>query len=773
MASEVAQLPGMVQAPPADTPEEIRDYQRIISLRNEIYMGKHPRFKPPSIVRPAPALVAAPVPLPTAAAASGQSFSKPTTATTWKMTIAPAASTPAVTAAAPRSTAATTTTASTAGRIEDVLLTKSDVLLKAETTLKRQRIEQEVRNQLEHKKYEARLGMEVKDGKAVTEAEDDVDLEAAMQEAGMRLKPVERPEDPSSVNKLKGFFWDRGERDDRDRTDGGDMERRSNDGPARRQGHVEERFDSRRAADVEISAGAHGAAKEAPVEPPHSRIVETLREWERRPLALPSISKPQLATSPLNSPQPRYSASGLLRSPLASPQPRFSATSQVRSPAAPQPVRLANVARVESQDRIIELENVSPAPPAQPVQVPSKRARQSSPEPYIKQESINASPFSRDDYGKRVTPAEIGAALRPSSRESAHPGRPPYRMPLDAVAHDYYQPVPPPYGQSPHRHPYEAYPYQDPYAYPPPPADYRRPYVPPYAAPPPASSYYAPRPTYDDYGRYGSRPPPSVRPPFPRRSASPSDPYVRRRNSRSVSPDRRRRAVVGSDTPGPMQRLLPAGSPSPKRARLMPDSAEPDLRGPGPAATEYPYAPAPRDRMYCEGRDPYYPPHHARYPEVSPFMLPRPESAMYRREEDYRGYREREYPDPSQVRPPMPLGGPYPPPPEYARPPTRAAIGVPPDGLEYPPRAGADYYGRADGRASVRPGEGAYIYPPRQPSVRPDAPEYYGDRAIRAASVRPDLEKDRYSIPPPSIAPPPPRAGYLPYGGVGGYRYRD
>ncbi|KAI5842847.1 hypothetical protein BZA05DRAFT_411639 [Tricharina praecox] len=785
MASDVAQLPGSVPASPADTPEEIRDYQRIINLRNEIYMGRHSRFKPPSIVRSVAA--ATPAPLPAATSTSGQSSSKPTPVMTTKKSTIPAASNPAAIVTAVPSTAATN--ASATGQIEDVLLTKSDVLIRAETTLKRQRIEHEVRNQLEQKKYEARLGMEVKDGKAVAEVEDDVDLEAAMQKAGMWLKPVERPEDPSSINKLKGFFGDKGERDDRgnrDRGDGGEMARKSNDSPARWQEHVEDRFDSRR---VTAAAGVE-ATREVPIEPPHSRIVETLRERERRPQPLPPVSKPQQSTSPLDPFQPSYSASNLARSPLASPQPRYSATSQVRSPAAPQPVRPANVARVESQDRIIELENaerLSPPPPAHTVQVPSKRARQPSPDPYPKQEPINAPPFPpRDEYARRMMSPEIVGALRPSSRESAHPGGPPYRMPPDVAAHGYYQ-HPSPYGQPPHRHPYEGYPYQDPYAYPPPPPDYRRPYAPQYAAPPSAPPYYAPRPAYEDYGRYGTKPPPSVRPPFPRRSASPSDPYARRRDSRSISPDvRGRRDIMGNNTPGPVnQRLPPAGSPSPKRARLMPDGVEQDIRGPGPVAMEYPYPPPPRDprdprdRVYYEAREPSFAPPapHARYPEEPPFLMPRPESVMYRGEEDYRGYRKRDYSGSSQSRPPVPLGGSYPPPPEYARPLTRAAMAVLPDGLEYPPRAGVDYYGRSDGRASVRPGEGAYLPPPpppRQPSVRPDVPEYYGDRVYsRAASVRPDLERERYSIPPPSMVPPPPGAGYSPYGGVGGYRYRD
>jgi len=771
MASGAVPLPGTAQALPADTPEEIRDYQRIIGLRNEIYMGKHPRFKPPSIVRPAPQ--------PAAAVAPSESSNKPTTASGNKPTT-PAA-TPAAVVAAPQNTPANTTTTSTAaaGHIEDILLAKSDVLVKAETTLKRQRIENEVRNQLEHKKNEARLGMEVKDGKAVADAENDVDLEAALETAGIRLKPVERPEDPSSANKLKGFFGDKGERDDRgdrDRGDGGDMARKSDDALARRHGTVEDRFDNQRATGT---AGVQ-ATKEAPADPPHSRVVETLREREKRPPALPLPLQPQPQPQPSqDSSRPGYPANNLLRTPLASPRPRYSATSQVRSPAAPQPVRPANVARVESQNRIIELENagrLSPLPPAHNVQVPAKRAKQSSPDRIIKRESGDISPFPREDYPRRVMSPENVGALQPLSRESVPPpGRPSYRVPPDVATQAYHQ-NPPLYGQPAHRYPVEAYPYQDPYAHPPPAGDYRRPYVSPYAAPPSASPYYAPRPVYEDYGRYGSKPP-SVRPPFSRRSASPSDLYARRRSSRSRSPDRGGRRDFMMDIPGQMdQRMPPEGSPGPKRARLMPYGAGPDLRTADAAGIDYAYPPPPRrERVYYEGRAASYPPqvplHPARYAEEPPFVVARPESAMYRREEDYRGYREREYPGPSQARSPMSLAEPYTPVPEYARPPTRAAMGVPPDGLEYPPRAGADYYGRLDGRASVRPGEGSYLPPPsRQASVRPDAVEYYGERAYRAASVRPDLERDRYVIPPPSMAP---AADYSPYDGPGGYRYRD
>jgi hypothetical protein len=709
-----------VTSPPLtleDTPEDVAAFIKLVELRNQIYTWKHPKFKPPSIV------------------------SRTTTSE-------------------PKQRSQSSQSNS---QIDGVLLTKSDVLIKAETSLKRQRIEQDVRHQLEQKRQETRLGMEVKDGHAIATGQD-VDLLSVMEKAGMRVQPVERPEDVTSTNKLKGFFGE-------EKT-GEKRERRDADGAPEQREH--KRMESQRDLDSQRQLERRPLPPLPSAQPPHTR--ENVQAQQIQPPPQPHMREN------IPAPQP---ASAAPQERVHSPQPRYSATSQL-SPAAPQPVRPANMARVESQDRINELDNaerVSQPPPAQaPQQVPppSKRARTPA-EPYIKQEPV-ASPFPREDHPARRPVSPERPPLRAPSREGGYPNRPLYYPPPPEPGFpDYPHHHPPPVPA--HRHPYEPYPYgrEDPYAYPPPAVDYRRPYPPPYAPSPVGAPYYPPRPIYDDYPpvRYGSRPPPSIRHQSVRRSPTPPGVYARRRDSRSISPDRRgRRLSPPATSPAAGNMGPPAGSPGPSGARrgrsVMPGAEE---ARPEPAALprepgmEHPYPP-PRERTYYEARDPYYPPPPARYAE-SPFLPPaRLDSEMLPREEDYRRYRERDYPGPPPpVRPAMPHGAPYPPPHEYARAPSRAMAHPHLDPLEYPPRAGVDYYGRFDpGRASVRPEERGYppppVPPPRLPSVRPDAPEYYGDRGYRAGSVRPDLERERYSMPPPM----PPPAGY-PYGD-GGYRYR-
>lgn len=742
-----------------DTPEEIADLQRIINMRNEIYTFKHPRFKPSSISRAAHAEPAN-ISISSLVEPPASKRAKPLSATASPWVHNKSSATPAA-----------------KSQIDDVLLTKSEVLIKAETSLKRQRLEQEVKHQLEQRKHETRMGMDVKDGHAVVEPE--VDLQAIMERAGLRTKPIERPEDPASVNKLKGFFGPKEPETmkqavpDKQAVPEKQTAPEKQAVPEKPSSAGDERFDR---------AHSTGTAPEARVVhqpscplPPPPRVVEAHRERERRPLAQAfrrdNVPVPPPAPVSVEPPpqQPER---------VPSPQPKYS-VSQVRSPAAPQPVRPANMARVESQDHIMEIETgsaggysgaqerASPSLSIAPPQVPSKRAR-ASPVPYIKQEPI-ASPFPRDDYARRP-PSPERLAFRPPSRGSVYANRPPpYHYP-EAPGREYGYPPP-------LRPAYEPqYPYrEDPYApayHPPSRVDYRG-YPPVYPQPLPLSHspYYPPpaRPVYDEYvaTRYASRPPPTVRQSSVRRSASPGTYQRPRRDSRSASPTRQAERRLSPEEPdGQVQRPAPG---SPRRGRptitavhmgVRIDDDRVEIRSaPEHAPVEYPgYAPPPR--AYYEGREPYYPPPPPPPPPAAPRYLddpyaPRPESVMLRRDGEYaRNYRERDY---AAGRPAIPMPEmPYAP--DYARAQSRAPMGPPPE--EYPPRAGVDYYGRPEaGRASIRPDERGYL-PPRQQSVRPEMAEFFGDR-YRAPSVRPgELERERYSMAPPMPPPPPPPAGY-------------
>ncbi|KAI5779296.1 hypothetical protein EDC01DRAFT_790488 [Geopyxis carbonaria] len=463
----------------------------------------------------------------------------------------------------------------------NVLLVKSDVLVKAETTLKRQRIEKEVKHQLEQRKMDGRLGMDVRDGHVVPE--EDFDLESEMLNAGIHLKPVERPDDPASANKLSPFFGSE---------------------PAKARPEEAEQAQQQQIAalpppPLPLQSQPTRAQQQQPLPPPERPVEERFVE-HRPPLATPpgyqGASGPVLAArvpenllarvgdtpmanasprdhvraAPSGSfarehppPMPLTSGSFAREHPpmpptshaerMHSPQPRYSATSQVRTPAAPQPVRPANMARVESQDHhVVELESGSPGPDYSRGRSPPPLMRR-SPQP-IKQEPL--SPYGRD-YRRPPTPDAY--------RRPVYDPRPPPR--------EYYPQPPPPFAPPPTH--YDAYYRDDAYRYAPPPVDYhRRHYSTPYAPPP----VYPPRP-YDDYRGY-SRPPPSTRPPSLRRSPSPRRPQ--RRDSRSASPRRTPPRVAATPAPAPVRYddRDPYYPPRPAAAPWATTTATRDYRAP-------------------------------------------------------------------------------------------------------------------------------------------------------------------------------------------------
>ena len=625
--------------------------QKIISLRNDILAGKHPQF-----------------------ATSDNSWIPPTNA--------PGTNSSHIVAARPPPQKPQQTEPA-AQQIDSVLLGKSDIVLKAEAKLRRQNLEQRIRRELERKKGDSRTGVEIKDGYA--RAEPDVDLESAMEEAGIVLKPVVRPDDQTSVAKLKEFY-----------------------------GKEEPEREREREKDKEVLYGGRGREgredvyTEGYVPPPLASTPQVAPPIQARPPVQQSLRSPRVQerTAPAAEPRdtrPQVPGNGFRMSAVMqmdrvdSPQPQYSATNNVRSPAAPQPRRPANMARVESQDQIIEVNDDVPEFVASPRRRPSppptalavQRSRP-SPGPPIKQEPTD-SPFRREEYpGRRGAQSPSrGYPTRPGSPSEFY-RREPIRDPR------YYGPPGPP----PPRHIYEGYAYpEDPYAYPPHHPDFRR-FPPPYERSP---FYPPPRTGYEEYDPYGRPLPPPrlIRPASPRRSASPPTAYRRpRRDSRSPSPDRRRPSPIGSNT-------------SRQPAEFPRERAEPPLPI---RASEQTYPPAaypiPREHRppYYELRDPYYP---QPIPPVPRFGPPRAESAMVPREPYDRGYRERDYPPPLAMQPPA-----YPPRSEYLRGP-----GPPPP----------EYYGRPEDGYPPAP------YVQRMGSVRPPPEgEYY-----RAQSVRPG-ERDGY-----------------------------
>lgn len=722
----------------ADTEHEINEYQKIIMLRNEIYAGNNPRFKPASqpgsVSRSAPQVANSP---------SGPSADKNRTSLPHLLPSL-GASRGLLQNRAPLPDSAQMSES----EISDILLAKSEVLVSAEIKLKRQRIEKELKRQLEEKRQ------------ATREEEEYLNLEEVMEKAGLSAKII-RPEEPTQE----------------------DMDMQTGEPASRRHGVQEEE-------EEEEEEGEEEEEEEERVLETH--VVEVSRS-KPPPTGPAAMSRDQemplrdMDTDMRSYDNARDAVAERIYSPPA--RPRYSATSQLRSPAAPQPVRPANMARVESQDqRIIEVdddddevsygrypENVGGRIPC--------RVR-ASPAPYIKPEP--ASPGYRVPALRVHTPERGGEGGRPQTRPSQYDsgGRTRYEYPYVPPT-GYYPSTALP--QVPTHHPYDPHAHResDPYAYhpPPPPApvDYtHRSYTPAYV--PPA---YPPRPVYDDYDRRYP-PPPAARQPsrIDRRSASPPTPYRHARHpTRSVSPtERLRREAPGLRTEYRQNRAhtplcvdtFGRPMPPPPPPQQLPQPVY-------PAEYTHPYPPAHPSREGTYGGDRGY------YPAPPP----RAASSAAAREADLQSYRDREYYAAARTSlpplPPLPLpipGSGYAPPPpfDYTRAPSRAASGAPEhysgrerewnDQRVLPDERvrESDYAGRTSVRLEER--GGGYL-PVRHASVRPG----YGEREY--AERRREGSRERYVEPP---LPPqmigfgdrermvPPR-GYEGYGGRYGGKY--
>lgn len=679
----------------ADTEHEIHEYQKIIMLRNEIYAGNNSRFRPTSqpgsVSRSTPQVANPPsgpladknrpfIPLIPLAASRGQPQNR---------------------SAPPPDSAQMSES-----EIKGILLAKSEILVSAEIKLKRQRIEKELKRQLEEKRQVIQ--------------EEDLNLEEVMEKAGLSAKIIRLEESTQD-----------------------DVDIQTGEPAPRRQGVQEEE----RAPDVHV------------VEASRSKPPPT------GPAAMSTSRDQEMSSRDTDTDMKSYNTlTERIYSPPA--RPRYSATSQLRSPAAPQPVRPANMARVESQDqRIIEVDDddddvsYGRYPENSGGRAPYRS--RVSPVAYIKPEP--ASPGYREPPPRGHTPERGGGGGgRPQSRPSQYDsgGRTRYEYPYVPPT-GYYPPHALP--QVPTHRPYDPHAHReaDTYTYPPPPppppapVDYtHRSYTSTYI--PPITSIYPPRPVYEDYDRRYP-PPPAARQPsrIGRRSASPPIPYRHARHpTRSLSPPER----VRREAPGP-----PHAEYRQNRAHTSPRVENFGRQMPPPPpqqqpphavyaaeyAHTYPPAQSPREGTY--GDCGYYPP--PRYDE--PLPPPRAGSSAAR-EVDLRSYRDREYyttaARASLPPPPIPGSGGYAPLPQfdYTRAPSRAASRAEYGGRE---REWNDHRALPDertrendytGRASVRLDErgGGYL-PVRHASVRPG----YGEREY--VERRREGSRERYVEPPP------------------------
>ncbi|KAL7273050.1 hypothetical protein RUND412_004123 [Rhizina undulata] len=742
-----------------DIEEEMREYEKIIKLRNDIYAGNHPRFKPPA----PPSSASRPV---------SQGSAPPAVLSAEKNRPPPPVVAPR--AAQPQNKSPGSSSQMSETEISKILLAKSDVLIKAEIQLKRQRLERQVKEQLEQRQ-QARLGLDGRE-EDVEDNEQILDLEEVVAKAGVPYRPLARPEG-HSAKRARSVVDDDGYEPPEAEVD---LSTGETAPPPPRQMMMEE---DRPNMQVDETSRKPPVESSGAVATSYSSInastgwpeplVSRTGQLDNGYTALRDGGVSRLSSRGTDVPSAREGAPIVNSLPAARQLARDAGgsipervyTSQVRSPAAPQPIRPANMARVNSREHeIIEIyDDISVERYGNEPRKEMYGGRQ-SPSAYIKPE-----PATPPNENLRRSPSPVKPPRDLGRSEYA--GRYRYEYPPIPIPHGYHYP-PPPLPHAPLNHAYDPYIYReaDPY-YPPPPVDYaRRPYTPGYL-PPPVPPYYASRAAYEDYDRRYPPPPPPVLARQPsrvaRRSASP--PYIQRRSSRSVSPpavQSRRASPRPTHAEYPVSRTrVAAASPSPV-PRV-------DYYG-RPVLPPYPdyghlYRHSRERSIYYDDRGAYYPPPPPPPPPLRYVDEPsvRPESSVAPRESDIRSYREREYHyAPTvlarQLIPPPPLppvgAGYMLPPRDYVKAPSRAPVAQPSEDARISERE----YGRASVRSeerefrdrpiATRQEERGYL-PARHPSVRPEASSGYREMEYRPARQTSEQERDGYGSEGPAPRP--------------------
>lgn len=171
MATELVQTPEGVHGGPLSASKEVLEYEKILSIRDQIFSGNHPRLKVPQhVIRnftprsvQSPTLPTTPsAPAETTTSAQKKEGQQPSSAqrspTVNKHAVAMVTGTTSAPPASSLVSAATTASSSKpASEIDPIFLIKSDGLIRAEIQLQRQRIERALRDQAEQKRIEAKL----------------------------------------------------------------------------------------------------------------------------------------------------------------------------------------------------------------------------------------------------------------------------------------------------------------------------------------------------------------------------------------------------------------------------------------------------------------------------------------------------------------------------------------------------------------------------------------------------------------------------------------
>ena len=316
--------------PLQESEEDLREYVKIIQLRDKIRDGMHPRFKPAN--HPGSVQATTPQLLQRGPSASSHGA---------QLSQAPGLQAPQC----------------TDPKANNAPLAKSSALVKVELKLKREKIEKEL--QKRKLEVEARIwtGAEPVEHINLWDPSTDVfsdQLESIMKKAGVSFKETIRSVDSAPSKPIAGS-----DENSETATRSGNPEAHQDRHMSRKtwSGPVESTLPtvveaSRRPPKESFASRQLNSDKgTSTVEESTSQRLAIGTAYEPSKAQVPAMPSPQGANAPLDVNNDGYEPAPAEERPYSPPaSPRYSATSHLKSPAAPQPVRPANMARVESQD---------------------------------------------------------------------------------------------------------------------------------------------------------------------------------------------------------------------------------------------------------------------------------------------------------------------------------------------------------------------------------------------------------------------------------------
>lgn len=445
------QLPAAAVASKVPTADEVREYEKILRISEDIFSGTHPRLKVPQQFVRKVASRSQP------ASATPQSKADETVGSPSKppsqyvASIAkPASSQSTNTPNGPSNTTASRITQKPASEIDPIFLEKSDDLVRAEIQLQRQRVEREIREQVELRKQESKQRVSIQD------ATPDFDVSDVLNRAFEIVKPSPGPEAPgpgapSDSFDENSFYSSRAP----DSPQHGDHQKPSSASSSIPDEHgtgvTGERYsdelhrlealnrpESDQSMQDTYSVADHRTSSHLPrqfhnPEDPSAYRVQYIRQ-QVEPLDEPEYSPPAPGVAPMEmveSYEPPRADPNASRRRVIDPRDRYARRSispvdgvrvirnHITSPAAPQPSRVSPlaIAKVPSVNQVHDSRSEydperrgSPGVPPQPLVTRKRRRLQgdrdqsrppvyrahgaSSAKPFIKEEPVSPPPFA-------------------------------------------------------------------------------------------------------------------------------------------------------------------------------------------------------------------------------------------------------------------------------------------------------------------------------------------------------------------------------------------